>query len=83
LNENRIDNTFHFVYYENTETVEIESQMLIRNRYNSNISEEKILSYNYYLFYNFYLCIIIIINKCSFYHHHHIITSYTKYDDDV
>jgi hypothetical protein len=43
LNKNRIDNTLQFGYYENTETVEIENQRLIRNQYNSSIMEEQVL----------------------------------------
>jgi hypothetical protein len=50
LNKNRIDNTLQFRYYENTETVEIENQRLIRNQYNSNIIEEQVLlNYSAYI----------------------------------
>ena len=39
LNENRIDDTLQFGYYENTYTVEIENQRQIKKQYNLNISD--------------------------------------------
>jgi len=49
LNQNRIDDSLQFGYYEKIDTVEIENQRQIRNEYNLNISKEKVNYYSYYL----------------------------------
>ena len=61
LNQNRIDDTLQFGYYEHTDTIEIENQRQIRNQFNLNISEEKVNYYFYYLSNNTNCFVIILI----------------------
>ena len=61
LNQNRIDDTLQFGYYEKIDTVEIENQRQIRIQYNLNISEEKVNYYFYYLSNNANCLVIIVI----------------------